>query len=142
MVCCYKQQKKTFGVPRNTIRCHTKGRVKSYGGGVGGGGGMVVLSSDQEDALVKRALYLSQRGFPITIDDLCKAAYCYAKKLRRRKELGPLHNLGCQMEMYHTIGLRAFAREILRYPYVSPRIYQWRVQKLSISFRSNSSSKT
>lgn len=79
----YLTAEQSFGVPRNTIRRHYKGRVKAYGG-------ETFFTADQEKALVDRTLYLSQRGFPISIDDFCRAAYAFAQKLRRRKEVGQI----------------------------------------------------
>lgn len=74
---------RTYGVPKNTIQRHSKGPVKNFGG-------ETYFSSNQESALANRILYLSRRGFPITIDELLSATFTYARTLRRRKEIGSI----------------------------------------------------
>ena len=99
-----------YKVPRNTIRRHNKGRLKTYED-------ETYLSSDQEEALARELFIenLSEREFHITIDDMCTAAFAYVQKLRHRTEIGPLPNSGCQMEKCLMIDMTVFVKATLRF---------------------------
>lgn len=74
------QISREFNIPRNTIRRHAETNVKPYGG-------RTIFSHEQEEVLKDRIVYLSTRGFPLTILDVRNLAFHYAKKLFRRKQI-------------------------------------------------------
>jgi hypothetical protein len=73
---------RTFSIPRGTITDNMKSFLSKKKSG-----GKTIFTLEQEMSMKDRILYLSSRGFPVTADQLCKIAYSFAEKLRRRKKL-------------------------------------------------------
>jgi hypothetical protein len=71
---------KTYKIPRSTLRDKMSGHRQM----AKRPGAKTVLTMKQEQVLVDRLLYLSDRGFPVTSDWLRCHAYSYARKLGRR----------------------------------------------------------
>jgi hypothetical protein len=69
-----------FKIPRSTIRRHGQRTVQKHGG-------QTVLSKDQEQQLFNRVIYMCDRGFPCTINDLRQTTYLFAKHLYRQKKI-------------------------------------------------------
>lgn len=76
-----KTASKTFNIPRTTLR------RKIVGNEVRSVGGQTIFTRDQEALFCDRLLYLSERGFPYTVEEVRELAYVYAKTLRRRQKL-------------------------------------------------------
>ena len=77
-----KTASKNFNIPRSTLRRRilNRGEIKPVGG-------QLIFTEKQEAVFRDRLLYLSERGFPCTIDEIRTAAYLYAKKLQRKQKL-------------------------------------------------------
>jgi hypothetical protein len=73
-----------FGIPRTTLRHHSGNAPPKNVGG------QTVLSKELEQRLYDRVLYMCDRGFPCTIDDLRRICYLYSKQLYRRKQLNTI----------------------------------------------------
>ena len=76
----FSEAAREFSIPRNTIRINlfqTRRHV----------GGQTIFSKEQEEKMCQRLLYISKRGFPLSVADFLKIVYTFATKLDRRKLL-------------------------------------------------------
>lgn len=71
---------RTFGIPRSTLRDKLSRRWNK----ADRAGAKTIFSKKQEQTLVDRAIYMADRGFPLTSKSLRSNAYLYAQKLSRR----------------------------------------------------------
>jgi hypothetical protein len=74
------QAEKEFGIPRNTIRRHRERKIPTPGA-------QPVFTRELENVLEERIVYMCERGFPCTIEDLRIVAHRFAKKMSRRKKI-------------------------------------------------------
>ena len=77
---------KEFQIPRTSLRRHLDNQVLVKPGG------QCIFTSEQEKILKERIYLLASRGFPLTIKEVRRAAFNYARKLYRRKQIKNLPN--------------------------------------------------
>jgi hypothetical protein len=94
-----------------------------------GSGGQTIFRKHQEEKLCERLLYISDRGFPMTISE--SVVFLYAKKLSRRKKLQQsLQRIGLKMKALLTIG-STIKRDFLSCQLELQKAYRRLGQKLS-----------